>query len=226
MTTRVYRFVCRCLVVAILNGPAVVVIFGQTYYTGGSTASIIGGTAVQNSMPSLDVSSGPKDCCASNGWASTNSTDGTGSSICTVTVARVDGITLTTPASCSNSTCGAGGGGGGSGRNGLDDSVQNLSSPDAGGGCSVCGGSSPRSGGSSVESATDFSPSRAFRPDDRALWSSFGPGMFSIYDSRVYFFPGTSGTTAVFYDALRGRRVHLKDGLDDCHAGIYRSGHR
>jgi len=38
--------------------------------------------------------------------------------------------------------------------------------------------------------------------------------MFSIYDSRVYFFPGTSGTTAVFYDALRGRRVHLKDGLD------------
>ena len=70
MFTRIYRVVCLCLVFAFLSGPAVVVIFGQTgggSYTGGSTASIIGSTAVQNSVPSLDVSSGPTDCCASNG---------------------------------------------------------------------------------------------------------------------------------------------------------------
>ena len=63
--------------------------------------------------------------------------------------------------------------------------------------------------------ATNFEPARAFRPDDRGLWSSFGPGMFSTYDSRVYLFPGTTGgTSAVYYDAMRGRKVQMHDGMD------------
>jgi len=87
--------------------------------------------------------------------------------------------------------------------------------PNAGGGCATCGGAKATTGGSGVSQSANYAAGRSFRPDDRALWSSFGPGMFSNYDSRINLYPDASGGVSVrLYDAISGRQVELNDGLN------------
>lgn len=173
---------------------------GSTTYSGGSgsSVSLVGSTAVQSLTPgSVAGTIDGLPCCSNREGLPAVVING----VCTIIGARNDDGTVTPPASC----MGCGGQGGGS--------TGAIPQPNAGGGCSSCGGSTPVSGGTSVSGMTNFEPARAFRPDDRAIWSSFGPGMFSIYDSKVYLYPDSAGgTSAVFYDALRGNIVHLQDG--------------
>lgn len=99
------------------------------------------------------------------------------------------------------------------GKPGYDFAV--LKKPNAGSGCAICGGATPPSGGSTVDQSTNYEAGRAFRPDDRARGSSFGPGMFSNYDTRINLYPDASGGVNVrLYDAISGRRVELNDGLN------------
>ena len=152
--------------------------YGSTSGTTSPTL-IMGYTSVNIVTPAIaNTTSSAGACCASQGMvASGVQDDGPNGSVCTGTMPFSDGRSSTTPMPCLK--CGESFGSGG---------PVSLTSPNAGGGCSSCGGAMP-SGGTGVNGATDFAPARAFRPDDRAIASSFGPGMFSVYDSRVYLYP-------------------------------------
>ncbi|MCA9065674.1 MAG: RHS repeat protein, partial [Planctomycetaceae bacterium] len=188
---------------------------GDPAYSGGTTESlaIIGSTAVQSSNPS--TGGGEDECCVGMimlmGGAFTAdqgvNADVINDAYCQVFSTAIDSDMAGEISECS--TCG--------GQSGAIPAAGGIRAwaPNAGGGCSTCGGAMPPAGGSAVGLGLNFEAGRAFRPDDRAIASSFGPGMFSNYDTRVYFYPdGTGGISAVLYDAVKGRYVHMNDGLE------------
>lgn len=92
-------------------------------------------------------------------------------------------------------------------------------------GCGSCGGGGPVSGNvaSGTSPYTTHKATRNWAPWNRPTQSSFGPGVFSNYDSKIYFYPdAVAGVTASVFDAEKGRTFNFVDGLDgDTADGVF-----
>ncbi len=186
---------------------------GDPGYGGGTGggSGMLGETSLSMSLPMIGGGTDGQSCCGASttfaGWSSEiQAAAAKALKACAISTPKSDTAVCDAVSQCSS--CG-----GSNGQPGHDVAV--LRKPNAGGGCAECGGATPPSGGSSVDQSTNYEAGRAFRPDDRALWSSFGPGMFSNYDTRINLYPDASGGVNVrLYDAINGRQVELNDGLN------------
>ncbi len=175
--------------------------------TGGGSGTL-GETSVSLSFPMIGGGVGGPQCCAEAGTYAGWSAEIQAAAMralktCAISTPKSDTQVCDSVSECSS--CGS--------KTGGAPDVAVL--PNAGGGCATCGGAEPPAGGSSVDQSANFAAGRAFRPDDRARWSSFGPGMFSNYDTRINLYPDVSGGVNVrLYDAISGRQVELNDGLN------------
>ena len=93
---------------------------------------------------------------------------------------------------------------------------RNLSS----GGCSSCGGAA-----SEIDSSQENLSNQLYRawlPTERTEIGSFGPGIFSQFDSKLQVSSGSNGNSIVFLNIVAGQSFYFVDGLDgDTQDGVF-----
>lgn len=179
----------------------------------GNPSYVVGGTAVQDNL----TGAGGDNCGCPTKDASTMGSRQSGSGIPLV---QETCITIGAPDDAEGSA-----GGSSCCDSGTGDTPQPIAiNSSSGTGCGSCGGGTPGGGASASTSAyTKHKASRKWVPWNRPTQSSFGPGVFNNYDTKVYFYPDSvSGVTAVVFDAEKGRTFNFVDGLDgDTSDGVF-----